>query len=1447
MKRRTLQVVGMMALGLAQIHAQSTPNVTLSGQLQGANGAPAANTTLTFEPTQPFTLVGTGTPGGCAGGTVLEHNGGPLANQCLLNFNDTTPAPPAGYTNVIFQSDANGNLSAYASSSGGGGSCGPLGGDATSTNCGTGNFSNYTGVSPAYNQAYGDSNMGNVGGLNHGYNLAFGSNSLIGASSGVGQDILAGGDFAANPIYPGTSDLVAFGDSPADNVAINNSICLGDAPCNPFDQTSANTLTGNNLIALGQDALGGSKGTTVINDVIAIGQTAGNGLNASSATNAELVFVGDAAGSGGYTGAVSDLVLIGQAAGATHPSVYSPNTFAPSNVVGVGQAAAADNGGSNVVGVGLSAATHFATGSHDVIGIGNSAMTGSEIGTSPTVIPVVHDAIGIGQGAGGRNSGVGILAIGDWTLGQTNCGSGFTGNTGNYNTAIGDHALAANGAGTHNVVMGYFAGSNGWTDCNPGDAGNSNITGSNNTWIGDGSGPNTTSQLSNTIALGYNAQVSASNQTVIGNSSITSLKLFGCPTGQTVYDDGSGNCYVPGSGGSGGSNVGVNGGAALPTVNLNGTTPAAGANFINGTWQVSGSNVSVEVPYATSGAFGVVKPDGTSITISGGVLSAVGSAGGTSGQGSEITSATTQSIPSATDTIVTLATVVNDNGGYSGTANTFTVPAGLGGWYIITGAARWAANSNGERDLWIKKNGSFTVGPIGSSIVPVASPANPGGQAAYVTKLNAGDTITLDAFQTSGSSLNLLNATLSMAYLGNSGSVPFSGITTATNTSATMTCGTGCSILTAGSGSINATLLGGVALSGLCQTGGTGCPQLPVTKAAASHQWLNSYTASTGAFTAAQPTFGDISGQATLAQLPNGTTNSVLLGYGSSGSGSPPTQITLGTNLSITGTTLNATGSGLPCSGTCTAGILPLFGAGGASITNSLLDYGVTTASTFTFGAGVNIGATAFPSQLALTYDSLAPTVGGATTATYAVNSSGQAVVADGSGAFSRPCTAANYGTLCPASGSGDTITSPQGTLNVGGTSTATTLDLKGAAGEIMAGATPALTYTPTLGVSGTAGTLSMYPASGNFTTTWGSAATASNTILGFATAPTTGDLIDCVTSSTTCTLTDSGVPAANVATAASNFAANRVILGGGSNKTLTSVGGITTDGVSILELGVAGSSVGQVQLFNATSGSITVAPVTGALGSVTASLPANTGTLAELNLAETWTALQTFGASNASIGTTAHGLLVSESASAVATTAAGTAKQILVSGGGSADPNYIDFPLNLIIPAANCNNTTAGTSWSLPASAAPTVACRTGTNVTYGVLQYAASNTAQFQINLPADYDSSGTVYALIHFTQGGNTTSGQTIIMQMATACSTTTDDPTFNTAQSFATATTGTTANTPYDETLSSVTMTGCTAGHAMNVKISRSGSDTATTAPNVAYVSLTIPRLLTNQAN
>lgn len=75
------------------------------------------------------------------------------------------------------------------------------------------------------------------------------------------------------------------------------------------------------------------------------------------------------------------------------------------------------------------------------------------------------------------------------------------------------------------------------------------------------------------------------------------------------------------------------------------------------------------------------------------------------------------------------------------------------------------------------------------------------------------------------------------------------------------------------------------------------------------------------------------------------------------------------------------------------------------------------------------------------------------------------------------------------------------------------------------------------------------------------------------------------------------------------NLTANALVLGAGTVDTKV-VAGIVTDGTSKITLGVSGTSVGGVVFNNGTSGSVTVAPVTGALGTVTLSLPAATDTL---------------------------------------------------------------------------------------------------------------------------------------------------------------------------------------------------------------------------------------------
>ena len=114
------------------------------------------------------------------------------------------------------------------------------------------------------------------------------------------------------------------------------------------------------------------------------------------------------------------------------------------------------------------------------------------------------------------------------------------------------------------------------------------------------------------------------------------------------------------------------------------------------------------------------------------------------------------------------------------------------------------------------------------------------------------------------------------------------------------------------------------------------------------------------------------------------------------------------------------------------------------------------------------------------------------------------------------------------------------------------------------------------------------------------------------------------------------GVPNGALANSAITIGGTSVSLGG-STSSLPSPGaiggttpapitGTTIQANTQINAGTAGT-LAPVVFGNATSGALTLQPVTGALGAVTASLPANTGTIAELNLAQTWSAIQTVNA----------------------------------------------------------------------------------------------------------------------------------------------------------------------------------------------------------------------------
>jgi hypothetical protein len=124
------------------------------------------------------------------------------------------------------------------------------------------------------------------------------------------------------------------------------------------------------------------------------------------------------------------------------------------------------------------------------------------------------------------------------------------------------------------------------------------------------------------------------------------------------------------------------------------------------------------------------------------------------------------------------------------------------------------------------------------------------------------------------------------------------------------------------------------------------------------------------------------------------------------------------------------------------------------------------------------------------------------------------------------------------------------------------------------------------------------------------------------------------------------------------SLTANSVVLGAGTTDTKV-VAGITTDGTSKITLGVSGTSAGGVVYNNATSGSITISPPTGALGSNTLTLPVATATLA-----------YTVASGTAALGTSA--ISSGTCATVVTVAATGVATTDVVRAGFNGDPTAI-------------------------------------------------------------------------------------------------------------------------------------------------------------------------------
>lgn len=204
----------------------------------------------------------------------------------------------------------------------------------------------------------------------------------------------------------------------------------------------------------------------------------------------------------------------------------------------------------------------------------------------------------------------------------------------------------------------------------------------------------------------------------------------------------------------------------------------------------------------------------------------------------------------------------------------------------------------------------------------------------------------------------------------------------------------------------------------------------------------------------------------------------------------------------------------------------------------------------------------------------------------------------------------------------------------------------------------------------------------------------------------------------------------------------------------------------------------------------------------------------------------------------------------------AAAANQVIVSGGANKTVKAIDFPERYFIPAANCNNTTAGAGWSIGSGG--TVGCRAGTNNLGGFVTITDTTAtfAQFMVTIPVDWDTATNPYIKFYLASASDTTNGHTVIPQIKVSCptagnGTVSDDATFSAAQSSSTVTFGASAvaNGFYNGSnvqIGSTQMTGCIAGGMMIVQVGRA-TDTATGNINFYGADVTFPRLIVVQAN
>lgn len=281
-----------------------------------------------------------------------------------------------------------------------------------------------------------------------------------------------------------------------------------------------NTTGGNNS-AIGANAL---KNNIYANDCTAVGA---NALTTNTVGNNNTA-VGATAMYANTTGA--DNTAIGFDAMFSNTTGY--NNIAIGSVTMFDQTTGHDN-----VGIGYNA-LRFVVSDAYLTAIGTQALESCNGGSENTAVGAFSS---LGTTTGDANTSVGSAALFTNSTGGNNTAIGTNAlklsTTSSNNTAVGLQAMYSNTTGADNTALGYNAGYN---------SGVALQTISTGTFIGSGAN-SSANAISNVTALGATAQVTKSNQIVLGNTSVvevlvpsTSAKLgIGITPTSNIHNNGS--------------------------------------------------------------------------------------------------------------------------------------------------------------------------------------------------------------------------------------------------------------------------------------------------------------------------------------------------------------------------------------------------------------------------------------------------------------------------------------------------------------------------------------------------------------------------------------------------------------------------------------------------------------------------------------------------------------------------------------------------------------------------------------------------------------------------------------------------------------------------------------------------------------------------------------------